>query len=90
MRLGNPARMVGMGTKHDELPCLWSKMIVFTKMPLNDWNMLLGYVFSSELLKILVIPPNMVLGVGKHNVFVFGRKLLGTLEVVLLPKAPPN
>jgi hypothetical protein len=54
-------------------------------MPLNDWNMFLGYVFSSELLKILVIPPNMVLGVGKHHVF--GRKLLGTLEVAL-PQGP--
>jgi hypothetical protein len=28
-------------------------MIVLTKMPLNDWNMLLEYVFMSQLLETL-------------------------------------
>ena len=33
------------------MPVLVKKMIVFTKMPLNDWNMLLEYDFMSKLLE---------------------------------------
>ena len=32
---------------------LMKKMVVFMKMPLNDWNMFLKYVFRSELLETL-------------------------------------
>ena len=60
-------------------------MIIFTKIPLNDWNMLLKYVFRSKLLETLedglIYSFKTFLGVEKYHVF--RKKKYGTLEDAL-------